>query len=304
MKVLTSTQVDPQKWDSAIANINGRNPLYAYLWYLNCTCGKNWYALIFNDYESVVPIPSQWKLKYWKSSLRPPYTQQLGVFGKALNQEQDTHLIAHIESKHQTIDYPISKLPSSTTKLKLRPRVNMEVDLNSDYESIYSKYSKSLKKRLKHASNHLIIKQSEDVAKHIQFYKSSLKGKVKFSQEEIKCLEAIIKNAFHHGKGLILEAWTVDSEEKIASAFFVTDKVYLTNLAGGSNVAGREHFAMHALINELIKSYAGQKKILDMEGSDLPGIQSFFSSFGAVKKTYYHLQKSIPLLEKIWSYKI
>jgi len=41
------------------------------------------------------------------------------------------------------------------------------------------------------------------------------------------------------------------------------------------------------LFDSIIEEYAGQKKILDFEGSGIPGVARFFQSFGAVNEPYY-----------------
>jgi len=54
IKYLKHNQIDKQKWDSAIEN--AQNGLaYALSWYLDIV-SPNWDALIFGDYEMVMPL--------------------------------------------------------------------------------------------------------------------------------------------------------------------------------------------------------------------------------------------------------
>jgi len=54
--------------------------------------------------------------------------------------------------------------------------------------------------------------------------------------------------------------------------------------------------SMFLMFNELISEYAGTDKVLDFEGSEIPGVARFFKGFGAVKQHYYHLHiNKLPL---------
>jgi hypothetical protein len=54
---------------------------------------------------------------------------------------------------------------------------------------------------------------------------------------------------------------------------------------------GKEKQVASLLLNTIIEEYASTNKILDFEGSQLPGIKNFFKSFGAKKESYFLLKK-------------
>ena len=54
----------------------------------------------------------------------------------------------------------------------------------------------------------------------------------------------------------------------------------------GNHPAGKTGGASHALIDTFIKDHAGKKMMLDFEGSDIPNLAFFYSSFGAVEEKY------------------
>lgn len=59
IQLLSQNQIDKTKWDICIDQApNGL--IYAYSWYLD-TMAKNWDALVYNDYELVMPLT--WKKK-------------------------------------------------------------------------------------------------------------------------------------------------------------------------------------------------------------------------------------------------
>ena len=82
----------------------------------------------------------------------------------------------------------------------------------------------------------------------------------------------------------------VDEANKLpAIALFLRDENRIYNILPSTTTAGKKHSAMHFLIDNVIKEFAGTPLIFDFEGSDLPGIKAFYQSFGAVNEPYYHL---------------
>ena len=57
-----------------------------------------------------------------------------------------------------------------------------------------------------------------------------------------------------------------------------------------STKEGYKQNAMAVIIDSIIREYAGRDVLLDFEGSDLPGVASFFSGFGASRRKYYQHQ--------------
>jgi hypothetical protein len=58
----------------------------------------------------------------------------------------------------------------------------------------------------------------------------------------------------------------------------------------GNHPGGKAIGASHALIDAFIKDHAGKKMLLDFEGSDIPNLAFFYSSFGAVEEEYAALK--------------
>ena len=48
---------------------------------------------------------------------------------------------------------------------------------------------------------------------------------------------------------------------------------------------------MTVIIDYYIKMNVQKKKILDFEGSNIPGLKRFYQGFGAVEKNYMHIIK-------------
>ena len=78
--------------------------------------------------------------------------------------------------------------------------------------------------------------------------------------------------------------------EYISTAvFFILHKRAYYILVGNhpdSKMTGVSHF----LIDGFIKDHAGKSMVLDFEGSDIPGLASFYGGFGGVNEKYPFLK--------------
>jgi hypothetical protein len=79
IRYLKRQEIDPVKWDACIDGASN-GLIYAYSFYLDHMAAQ-WDALVWNDYDAVMPLTwnKKWGIKYL---YQPPLTQQLGVFIK------------------------------------------------------------------------------------------------------------------------------------------------------------------------------------------------------------------------------
>ena len=66
--------------------------------------------------------------------------------------------------------------------------------------------------------------------------------------------------------------------------FFSHNRAYY--ILVGNHPNGKTTGASHALIDGFIKDHAGENMLLDFEGSDIPNLAFFYSSFGAPLEIY------------------
>ena len=74
--------------------------------------------------------------------------------------------------------------------------------------------------------------------------------------------------------------------ELIASCVFVYSHNRAYYILVGNHPDGRTIGASHMLVDAFIKDNAQKKLLLDFEGSDIPGLAFFYSSFGAQEENY------------------
>ena len=76
------------------------------------------------------------------------------------------------------------------------------------------------------------------------------------------------------------------TNELLASCVFFFSHKRAYYILVGNHPNGKTIGASHALIDAFIKDNAGKNMLLDFEGSDIPSLAHFYSSFGAVNEIY------------------
>ncbi|MEP7237194.1 MAG: hypothetical protein ABI685_05005 [Ferruginibacter sp.] len=292
IRYLTYEQVDKIKWDACIDHADN-GLLYAYSFYLDAMA-KNWDALVLNDYEAVMPLT--WNKKYSIHYLyQPAFTACLGVFGKSLTAATVNTFLLAVPAKYKYWDIYLNH--GNFFKLKdfdLYQRMNYVLKLDDSYEKIYSNYRDNIKRNIKKAEKlNLIINKDVAIPDVIALAKEQTTGFADIHETDFKNfgnLYALLnkkEKATTYGVYLPL-AGRPDGGEKqlIASAvfFFSHNRAYYIMV--GNHPNGKTLGASHALINAFIKDHAGQNMLLDFEGSDIPSLAFFYSSFGAVEEKY------------------
>ncbi len=284
---LPNKQIDKAKWDRCIDNA-GNGLIYAYSFYLD-NMAKDWDALVLNDYEAVMPLT--WNKKYGIHYLYQPFlTAQLGVFGNLISAELLENFFKAIPVKFKYLDISLNQ--NNIFPLKnfvLYQRSNYVLDLNKPYDQLYSNYRENIQRNIKKAlQSGCTIQKGFDIIKVIGLALQQMKTHSKESADNVGRFRNLYQLLAPQKKavtyGISLE------DELLASAvfFFSHNRAYY--ILVGNHPDGKTIGASHALINAFIKDHAGKKILLDFEGSDIPSLALFYSSFGAVEEKYSGLK--------------
>jgi hypothetical protein len=299
IKYLKYQQIDKSKWDACIDNADN-GLIYAYSFYLDAMA-RNWDALVLNDYEAVMPLT--WNKKYSVHYLyQPPFTACLGVFGrlKPRQQLQTPTGVDENQLTDETFNAFLQAIPSKFkywdiyfnpgNLFKLRDfdpyeRMNYVLDLNKNYDDLYNAYRDNVKRNIKKSgqfqinfNKNIAVADVIELAKE-QLSNSSLKADDFFHFAKLYELLYSKKKATAYG------AYTKE-RRLIASAVFFFSHKRAYYIMVGNHPDGKTLGASHALINAFIKDNAGDDLLLDFEGSDVPSLAFFYSSFGAVEEKY------------------
>jgi len=281
IKHLKHSDINFQKWDNTI--LCAQNSLvYAESWYLDIVSPK-WEALVLGDYEYVMPLPVKRKLGI-SFLVQPPLTQQLGIFSSHKIEESIVELF-------------IKKIPYRSFHLNLNEQnsyhkgfiqPNLILDLSSNYQTLFSKYSTNTKRNIKKGHEYDIkIKKILSPNEFLEFYHNTEKN---YPTEPEHRVTHLIKATFGKEKITIYGAYNKNGQLISALCLLIAPKrlIYLLPV---SNKEGKENLAMFRIVDEITKNYANSNLILDFEGSKIESIAHFYQGFGAELKPYWEIKR-------------
>lgn len=287
---LTYQQIDKSKWDACITNA-GNGLIYAYSFYLDAM-SKNWDALVLytgageNDYEVVMPLT--WNKKYSIHYLyQPPFTACLGIFGRSVDAETVYAFLKAVPAKFKYWDIYFN--PGNLFTLpdfNLYERMNYVLDLNKTYDDLYKAYRDNIKRNIKKAEQFgLSIHKNIAVTEVTKLAKDQAGKFTTPADEDFASFEKLYQ-LLHKDKKATTYAVYSKENQLMASAIFFFSHNRAYYILVGNHPNGKTLGASHVLINAFIKDHAGQNLLLDFEGSDIPSLAFFYSSFGAVEEKY------------------
>ncbi|MBI9052270.1 MAG: hypothetical protein JEY96_00540 [Bacteroidales bacterium] len=285
---LKHNQIDKQKWDAAIEN-SENGLVYALSWYLDIV-SPNWEALIVGDYEIVMPLTIRKKfgLRYF---FKPVFVHFLGVFSK--KKIYFDIVEAFVVKTLQYVSFidnwfnPENNFRVSQNFIEKKSQI---LDLNSDYNTIHSNYSRSNKNNFKKVRNAgLSIEKNFNKDILITLLKGmySRKNVDGVAEKDFENLGKIMDYALVNNLG---EYYTIVSEGIPCSAGFYLKWKNRSIIYHAANELGRKKRSMFLLVDEYIKDHAGQNLSLDFAGSNIPGVAGWNTGFGAQNLKFYAIR--------------
>lgn len=272
-RLIKRALLDEAAWNACIDR-SGTGLVYPYSFFLD-RMAPQWDALVLGDYAAVMPMT--WRQKYGLRYLyQPAFTQQLGIFsqdavdcGIFLGELRRYFLFAEIflnYTNHST---------------SFQPRINYILELNKPYDTLRKTYRSSFQHatllELKHLSG-----ADEIIDQYSQLYGKRM-PKVRTSDYKnfrLLCADAALR-------GMLVTRGAFNAAGKMVGGILLLKTSSRLHLLMTVNPPqGRQEKAVHFLIDQLIREFAGQPLILDFEGSEIPGVAFFFENFGAVKQPY------------------
>jgi hypothetical protein len=293
--IIPSHKIDAAKWDNCVIKSNA-NRIYAkhiYLQYM----ADNWSGLVMNDYAAVMPIiwRKKWGIRY---AYDAPFVQQLGLFGTY----NTVDLKQAIDTVMQFIRYGDLYFNHTNAIQQFLPdarvATNLIIPLNTGYESISKGYKHGLRYELKKATanalQYIAAPNIELAVKmYQQLYALRLPSVTTYNYQK---LIAVAKQ-LHNQKQCFVRQVSDKDNSLLAIALLLKDENRIYNVISAATEMGRKLSAMHFLKDNIFKEFADTPLIFDFEGSDVPGIKTFYQSFGAVNEPYFHVHYNhLPLL--------
>jgi hypothetical protein len=286
IQYLSHQQIDKTKWDRCIDNASN-GLIYAYSFYLD-QMAKHWDALVLNDYKAVMPLT--WNKKYGICYLYQPFlTAQLGIFGSQITGEMVSSFINSIPRKFQLVEIALNHANLDSAHVDLQLRMNYVLDMNHPIEFLQQQYRENIKRNIKKSLQvGCTITKDFAVDKVIELALQQMKRYDKESSENVERFRKLY--SFLHTKKMATTYGITLNSEIVASCVFFFSHQRAYYILVGNHPNGKTIGASHALINAFIQDHAGKDMLLDFEGSDIPNLAFFYSSFGAKEEKYPFLQ--------------
>jgi hypothetical protein len=246
---------------------------------------QNWDALVYKDYEIVMPLT--WKQKFGIRYLYQPFlTAQSGVFGTGITEMLLGEFIQSARFIYQYIDISLN-----SGNILAGPhgfsiiRDNYILELNKPYPELQAHYRENIRRNIKKANQAgcSVVKDFdvETVIKlatiQMHLHDKNVEDNIGRFRKLYKLLKAENKATTY---GISFQG------EVVASCvfFFSHNRAYY--ILVGNHPNGKTIGASHALIDAFIADHAEQDLLLDFEGSDIRNLAFFYSSFGATQELY------------------
>lgn len=258
--------------------------VYGESWYLNIVA-PGWDALVDGDYKAVMPLiyRSKWGIQY---IFQPPFTQQLGVFGE----KQANSFLAAIPNKFKLADIQLNSYNECSHKVAVR-KPNLILDLNHSLEEIRGGYSENTRRNIRKATiGGFQNNPPASVEEIISLFRKHRGQTIdSLSDKDYHCLSTICAVATQRGQ-LEIEILRSPSGDLFAGAIFLRSTHGWIFLFSATHTEARNTGVMHALIDRFIEKHAGERTLLDFEGSSNPNLYRFYKSFGSQEIVYLQLR--------------
>lgn len=248
-------------------------------------------AIVGEDYNWVMPLTT--KRKFGISYLyQPPFTQQTGVFAK----DQDIEIpwksiIALTQKRYKFWEINFNYATPSEVfpaEVKIIAATNFILPLQQSFARLYADYHNDLKRNIRRSEKfRLVYRPLKDQLKAIDEYIHHYGGRMSHvSAEDYSRFKQVAAIAATRNQ-LICREVVNQQNDLLATVLILNNGKRLYNMMNSTTAAGRKVEANHFLINSVIREFAGSDLIFDFEGSDLPGVKSFYQNFGAINQPYY-----------------
>jgi hypothetical protein len=293
-------EINFEKWDQCIdKSINGI--IYPYSFYLG-QVSPGWCALIQDNYEAVMPLPTKKKFGI-NYIIQPPFVQQLGVFAKSpVKAELLNEFIHAIPKRFWYWNFNLNTFNPIDESIQQAcgKGITYELDLIPDYVQIKKGYNEQTLRNLKKAEkNQLFITSNGDPMPIIDCFRNS-KGKqiYHWSDNEYEMLKHLIYSGIYKGLTKIYTAYNSQNSFCAGIVFFTSNNKSILFFSGSTPEA-RTNGAMTAIIDKFIQDHCGLNLTLDFEGSKDKNLARFYAGFGSKECVFLQIvKKDFPLLLK------
>jgi len=283
---LTSATIDKTRWDQCISDApNGL--IYSFSFYLDHMADE-WDALVLNDYEAVMPLPTRkkWNIEY---IYQPLFIAQLGITGKNIGSATVKAFLDAIPKKFRLWECPLNY--GNLFPLEgygMYERKNFILPLGNSYSNLQANYNENIRRNIRKAEQYGCARNSRvSIDEVIELAGGIERPGSMRDMDHFKNLYQLLESRN------MADIYGINaSGELLACCVFLYSHKRAYYILVGNHPNGRISGASHALIDNFISDHAEKDLTLDFEGSDIPGIAQFYKSFGGKEEKYAALKKN------------
>ncbi len=287
MIFLTRDKIDDIRWDGVINKSDLGLP-YAYSWSLDLVTGKQWEAIVGEDYSWVLPLPFNRKIFGLKQYYTPYLIQQLGVIGDVECDESFLVLINKMISKHSIrAKLAFNEMNGYAPQIFNKHKTNFVLRLNAPYDKLRSGYKKNLQQVLKKKDEfNITLDNDSAITTFLKYYFeytfSKFAASERLSPNYIQDYISLLNS-----KGLVNILVSKNEKDEIfAGVLYLKTERRIIILLQFASPEFKKLSGPSLLIDEIIKENSNSDFLLDFEGSDIPGIAMFYSAFNPERRSF------------------
>lgn len=278
---------ESNKWNGCVHYAMNGTP-YGYTWMLDAV-SKDWFGIVENDYQSVMPF--FFKKNMWGKKIiyMPATIQKTGLFSvNVLSQKRVENFLDFVPK-----DFKIKEIELYGTNKNIQVEnfrstklFSSNLMLNKSYEELHSQYSQELKQILEKYQKTYIPSGTIKPEFFAKMLKTS--GLAKYRNERsFHSIQRIIYNFLHRGTGNIFGLTNRDGQLKVAAFIIYSHNIiWIPYIASLPDVTQEE--GIPVLIDTIIRTHAGRQLVLDYP---LSIGRDFSRDFKAVSEEYLSLKK-------------
>jgi hypothetical protein len=291
IRYIPGEKLDKEQWDLCIDKA-GNGLIYAYSFYLDHMCPQ-WDALVLGNYEAVMPLT--WNKKYGIHYLYQPFlTAQLGVFGNNITAGLLEAFLKAVPAKYKYWDFYVNHENVFTIEgFDIYQRSNYVLRLTRSYEDLSGQYRDNIRRNVRKAQQAgCTVQKDFDVEKVITLAMRQMRQHTKESAVNAERFWKLYKYLHARQMAMTYGIFSAQNELLASCAFFFSHRRAYYILVG-NHPNGKTLGASHALVDAFIKDYGGKDMLLDFEGSDIPSLAFFYSSFGAMEENFAGIKRNM-----------
>ena len=289
IRFLKHSEIEPEKWNQAVRNSLFSTVFVEYEMLDLLTAPDSWHALVQEDYEAVMPLPTRKKgvLKYVYT---PFFLPQMGIFSEREITSEETDAFLKEISKHYVLADVLLNEKNGIRKQNDTNFVSHTLSLQPDYNELYSLFHENTRRNIKVGKKMecRVTVGEESVADIIALFREN-RGQaeaVHYHDHDYKVLENVANHLLERS---LLDIYGVrTSDGKLAAgALFVKDDNRRWFWFSGRDNQLSESKPMFLLLDTYIhdRDHADSDLLLDFNGSSNSNVARLYQGFGGKRYT-------------------